>query len=162
MAEIEVKMGELAVAKREDNLIVSGVGSCLIITLYDPRLRIGALAHTMLPSRQRGLSQEQKSRLAPQVPVPGDTKYVDTAIDAMLEKMANLGARREDLEAKLVGGANMFSAFASDMGKENILTAKERLKKEGIKLLGESVGGSQGRSVEFSVATGIVTVRMKF
>jgi chemotaxis protein CheD len=148
LAEIEVKMGDVAVAKKEDNLTVSGIGSCLIVTLYDPRLRIGGLAHTMLPSS--GYSN------------PKDTKYVDIAIDHMLEKMVNLGARREELEAKLIGGANMFSAFASDMGKENVLSAKEKLKKEGIKLAGESVGGSQGRSVEFSIATGIVTVRMKF
>jgi len=34
--------------------------------------------------------------------------------------------------------------------------------KEGIALVGECVGGSQGRSVEFSVASGVVTVRTGF
>ena len=35
-------------------------------------------------------------------------------------------------------------------------------KEEGIKVIGESVGGSIGRSVEFSVSSGIVTVKTKF
>ena len=43
-----------------------------------------------------------------------------------------------------------------------ILAAREKLLKEGIKIIAESVGGNQGRSVEFSLDTGIVTVRIKF
>ena len=76
--------------------------------------------------------------------------------------MVTHGAKKENLEAKLVGGANMFPALKSDIGKENVLAAKLILKKEGIRLVGESVGGSQGRSVEFPIASGIVTVKTKF
>ncbi|ODS34521.1 MAG: chemotaxis protein, partial [Candidatus Scalindua rubra] len=64
------------------------------------------------------------------------------------------------MEAKLIGGANMFTAFKSNIGKETVLSAKEKLKKEGVNLIGEVVGGSQGRSVEFCIASGIVTVKM--
>lgn len=56
----------------------------------------------------------------------------------------------------------MFSAFESDIGERNVLSAKQKLKNEGVKLFGEVVGGSQGRSVEFSVGSGIVTVKTKF
>ena len=47
--DIEVHMGNIVVTEGPDNLVTSGVGSCLIITLYDPKNQIGALAHTMLP-----------------------------------------------------------------------------------------------------------------
>jgi chemotaxis protein CheD len=79
--------------------------------------------------------------------------------------MEEHGAKREDLEAKLIGGANMFPSFilgTDDIGKENVLSAKDKLKKEGIRIVGECVGGSQGRSVEFSPTTGVVTVKTKF
>ena len=76
--------------------------------------------------------------------------------------MQALGAERIDIEAKLVGGANMFGLSSSDIGRENVLSAKKKLKEAGIKLIGESIGGSVGRSVEFSVATGIVTVKISF
>ncbi|MEK6564811.1 MAG: chemotaxis protein CheD [Candidatus Omnitrophota bacterium] len=152
--EIEVPMGELVVSKEEGNLYSRAVGSCLMITLYEPKLKIGGMIHAMLP-----LSVTHDPSASLRQP---DAKYVDTAVDSALEKIQALGADRKDLEAKLVGGANMFGLSNSDIGKENVLSAKKKLKHEGIKLIGESIGGSVGRSVEFSVATGIVTVKISF
>jgi chemotaxis protein CheD len=182
MADIEVRMGDIMVLEGSQNLITSGVGSCLVVTLYDPKLQIGALAHTMLPSRARhntddeqsisaslpfgASSSGQKCMVAERTSVKAeDTKYVDVAIDKMLRRLGAKGAKRGDLEAKLFGGANMFPSFflgTNDIGKENVLSAKDKLKKEGIRVVGECVGGSQGRSVEFSPATGVVTVKVKF
>lgn len=155
--DIDVKIGDVQVAKDPDNLSASGIGSCLAIILYDPKLKLGALAHAMLPTRHCEAGAAGRSN-----PNTRDTKYVDNAIDEILTKMLSRGAKKENIEAKLIGGANMFSAFKSDIGNENVLTAKEKLKKEGIKIIGEAVGGSQGRSVEFSVSSGIVTVKIKF
>ncbi len=163
MSDIEVKIGEIEVIKSTGNLLASGVGSCLIITLYDPKRKIGALAHTMLANRRSSLVVRRSNPESPATNNESqDTRYVDSAIEEMLKRMKAQGTKREVLEAKLIGGANMFSAFESDIGKENVLSAKKKLKKEGIKLVGETVGGSQGRSVEFSVASGIVTVKVKF
>lgn len=159
MADIEVKMGGIAVTKDSDNLTVSGIGSCLVITLYDPKLKVGGLAHAMLSPLPRAGSHSQTLSKSDQ---GGDTKYVDSAIDEMLRIMEQGGTKREDVEAKLIGGANMFSAFESDIGERNVSSAKEKLKEEGVKLFGEVVGGSQGRSVEFSVGSGIITVKIKF
>ncbi len=145
--DIEVPMGELVVTQEEVNLTTHAVGSCAVIALYDPKLKIAGMIHTMLPHTHDGQP---------------DAKYVDTAIDLALEKMRALGAQSFDIEAKLVGGANMFGLSSSDIGKENVLSAKKKLKEVGIKLIGESTGGSIGRSVEFSVVTGIVTVKISF
>lgn len=154
--DIEVNMGDIAVTKDADNLVASGIGSCLVITLYDPKNKIGVIAHAMLPPFRVSDRTRNTHYSAP------DTRYVHIAIDEMLRRIEAQGAKRGDLEAKLVGGANMFPAFKSDIGNENAVSAKEKLKREGIKIVGESVGGSQGRSVEFSVASGIVTVKIKF
>lgn len=163
MADIEVHIGKIAVAKSDGNLIASGIGSCLIITIYDPKHQIGALAHTMLHARRLLFevrsSEEERRKTNPGLP---DTEYADTAIDEMLKRMEILGAERKNMEAKLVGGANMFPAFGSDIGKENVSYTKKKLEEEGVVIVGECVGGSQGRSVEFSVATGIITVKTKF
>ena len=163
MKSIEVNMGDVAVGQGEDNLTASGIGSCLIITLYDAKQRIGALAHTMLWAHRLSAEarevKEERRKVNPESP---DTKYADIAIEEMLKRVLALGAKREDLAAKLIGGANMFSAFVSDIGKESVESSRIKLKKEGIHIAGECVGGSQGRSVEFSVNTGIVTVKTKF
>jgi len=147
---VEVQMRDVAVAKGNDNLVAQGVGSCVLIAIHDRRHRIGGMAHAVLagiPSRGSPLSHG---------------KYVDEAIDELLQQMARMGADRRELQAKLVGGANMFAAFESNLGAENVAGARAKLKREDIPVVGECVGGSQGRSVEFSVATGIVTVKTKF
>jgi chemotaxis protein CheD len=153
----EVLIGEIVVTDEQDDLTATGVGSCLVITVYDAGNRIGALAHAMLP-RSGGRSQPSR----PISENKRDTKYVEEAIDEILEKMQDMGTNRSNLESKLIGGANMFGVYEPDIGMENVVSAREKLKREGIKIVGEAVGGSQGRSVEFSIETGIVTVKMKF
>ena len=177
--DIEVHMGDIAVIEGPHNLMTCGVGSCLVVTLCDLKRQIGALAHTMLSlsptqdsehrtplswrSSSENLPGQQACLVAEEVStkVP-DTKYLEVAIDEMLKRMQTQGVEREDLEAKLIGGANMFPSFDSNIGRNNVSSAKKKLKKEGIKIAGECVGGSQGRSVEFSPTTGIVTVKTKF
>jgi len=154
MLNIEVHMGDIALAKERDNLTASGIGSCVVVILHDPKLKIGALAHAMLPRSASSPGATGRSARG--------TMYVDSAIDEMLKRIEAQGSKRMDLEGKIIGGANMFSSFKSDISRENVLSAEEKLKKEGIKVVGECVGGSQGRSVEFSVASGIVTVKTKF
>jgi len=148
---IEVKMGDIAVAQPPSNLAASAVGSCLIIIFYDPGPLIGAMAHAMLSTHSLAAKHQLK-----------DTKYIDPAVDEMIERMLASGAKKGNLEARLVGGANMFPALKSDIGKNNVLSAKKKLEEEGIRLIGECVGGSIGRSVEFSTTTGVVTVKTKF
>ncbi len=134
--DIEIKMGEFAVAADPDNLVTAGVGPCVVVSLYDPLLRVGGLAHTTASD-------------------------AGELIDKMLVKMSHMGAGRETLEAKLVGGANMFDVYpgTETVGGKNILAAREKLEKEGIRIVASSVGGRQGRSIEFSTRTGVVVVK---
>ena len=151
MTRVEVPMGNVRVNSGGETLTASGIGSCLVIALWDPVRRAGGLAHAMLPpaSRPPGCNGQ-------------DTKYTDAAIDEMLGQMLAGGSKREHLEAKIVGGANMFPNLKADLGSENIRSAKEKLDREHIGLTRECVGGAAGRSVEFCTASGIVTVKVKF
>ena len=156
MKIITINPGTIKVTNIQNKLVASIMGNRIIITLFDYENKIGAMAHAMLPNNcslvvGRKLPNESRH-----------TKYVDEAIDEMLRNMESKGAKAGDLEAKIAGGANMFPACGSDIGRDNVLSAREKLKKEGMKLVGESVGGTIGRSVEFSVASGIVTVKIKF
>ncbi len=47
--EVRVGIADLNVATSPDKLITVGLGSCVGIALYDQQLRIGGLAHIMLP-----------------------------------------------------------------------------------------------------------------
>src|ERR1700736_5167424 len=90
---INIGMGEGVVASGPQVVSSPGIGSCVVVTLYDGKRRVGGLAHVMLPD-----SAGVRGR-------PGSYQCADTAIAALLEDLHSQGALPEDLEAKMVGGA---------------------------------------------------------
>lgn len=152
-AQRHVAMGRIAVGRDGEVLEVLGLGSCLAIALYDREIGAGALAHAAFQLEKRAHPLSLHS---------GDTSYIEVAIDRMIAELEGMGSSRERLEAKLIGAANMFSGGDPSFCEDNIRAAREKLEKEGIRIVGESTGGNRGRSVEFDLATGIVTVRIKF
>ncbi|HET7231031.1 MAG TPA: chemotaxis protein CheD [Longimicrobium sp.] len=147
---IYVKVAHHAVGQAGDLLVTLGLGSCVAIMLHDRQARVGGLAHVLLPepalARDRGNS----------------AKFAATAVPMLIEEMAALGARSARLEARIVGGASMFATLmvpgSLNMGERNIRASREALRKAGIPLLGEAVGGDHGRSVRFNVAEGSTLV----
>lgn len=154
---IQVLMGEMAVG--QDNIIFStgGVGSCLVICMFDKERKIGGLAHSMLPRKKDVANANPK--------LDSEAKYVDNTIEKMVTRLVQLGASREKLSVKLVGGATMFHVFQNKAGKsigeQNIETAHEELRKHRLALIGEDVGGTSGKMVDFNLANGILNVNLK-
>lgn len=74
-------------------------------------------------------------------------------MELLINGILKLGARRESLQAKLFGGAEMISGL-SDIGGKNVAFAARYLEKEGIPNLGGSVGGALARRLQFWPATG--------
>ncbi len=145
-----VGIAEVRTARSPDFLAAYGLGSCVAVTLYDAKNKVGGLAHVMLPS----------SRLQEIAVTPG--KFADTGIEALWTMLLSAGADPEALRAKLTGGANMFTALAYQavpIGTRNVVAAREKLAQKGIPILGEEVGGAQGRTILFSLADGRVEVR---
>jgi len=147
---VQVGISELVVSEGSDTLKSYGLGSCLAIALYDPDAAVGGLAHTMLPDGDAAENSDLK---------PG--KYVDTAIRALLRRMVERGATYTDVEAKIAGGSDMFQfeSFGEGVGERNAVAARKELEKLGVPLVAEDVGGSHGRTVEFTPETG--TLRIK-
>jgi chemotaxis protein CheD len=148
----EVNIGHVAVMQRSGTLTAVGVSSCVIIMVFDKTRRVAAMAHAMLPGTA-GASVNGHGAT--------DTHYVDTAVEELIRQVVALGADRAQLDAKIVGGANVFPKIQQPIPRQNIVTAKAKLKAEGIHLVGEITGGVVGRSVELDVATGCVTVKSK-
>lgn len=149
---IKVGMADLNVLHTEGILKTLGLGSCVGVTLYDPKLKVAGMAHVMLPSSD--IAKEGNINIA---------KYADTAIPEMIGKMTGLGAAVMRLEAKIAGGAQMFHfAGNSDtmrIGPRNVDSCKFILQQYKIPLLAEDTGGNFGRTIEFDCLTGILTVR---
>jgi chemotaxis protein CheD len=154
---INVGMSGMKVSTNPHSLSSSGIGSCVVITLYDPQKRVGAMAHPMLALPEAGRSDENEILKA-------SLRYVEPAIDAMIKELTKLGAVKSSLESKLIGGANMFKVFDKNpdsIGIHNAEAAKNKLEKEGIKIVVNDTGGNVGRSVVFDLVTGLVEVKTK-
>ncbi|MFC4249340.1 chemotaxis protein CheD [Natribaculum luteum] len=147
---VQVGIAELAVTEGDDTLKSYGLGSCLAIALYDPDSGIGGLAHVMLPNGDEAENSDQK---------PG--KYADTAIRALLRRMVERGASYTSVEAKIAGGSDMFEfeSFDESVGQRNVEAAIDELEKLGVPLIDEDTGGKHGRTVEFTPASGTLSVQ---
>lgn len=149
--ELLVRVADLRAGSADSVLITLGLGSCVAILLHDPTARVGGLAHVLLPSRSLSRTGENPGR------------FPQTAIPALLEAMAGLGAVPGRMVARLVGGAAMFAALAPSgsmqMGDRNLIASREVLRALAIPIVGEMVGGGTGRSVWFHVGEGRVVVR---
>ena len=147
---IEVGMGRGVVTRSPHVISSLGLGSCVVVTLYDTKRKMGGLAHVMLP--------DSKNLNGCQPPY----QYADTAIATLIKELRTRRAIPRDMVAKLVGGAKMFSSiddFSPGIGEQNIASVKCILKQKLIPVTGENTGGDYGRSVEFYLDTGRVVVR---
>ena len=131
--------------RSDGDLITYALGSCIGICLYDPSIRLAALVHIMLPIN---MATGRKNPM----------KYADTGIRETLKQMESQGARRIRIVAKIAGGAKMFdvpgNGSLGSIGQRNIESVHLNLKREGIRLLKEDVGGTVARTLRFDVATG--------
>jgi chemotaxis protein CheD len=152
---IDVSMSEMAVQSSGHVLRSIGIGSCVVITLYDHVKKIGAMAHPMMPATAAALDASDVSILL---------RFIEPAIEAMIRELEGLGGVKSRFQAKLFGGAHMFQVFDSDseaVGIRNIAAAKRKLEQEGIDIVGNDTGGNIGRSVAFDINTGIAEVKTK-
>lgn len=146
---VRVKMAEYHVGRSPDILVTIGLGSCVGIALYDDINKIGGLIHIMLPKSNGG------ENIKP-------AKYADTGIPLLIEKMVEAGARRENMTAKLAGGAHMFFSSGDmviQIGKRNIEAVYRILEEYNIPIIGEDLGKDYGRTMEFYTEDGRVKIR---
>jgi len=126
--------------------IITVLGSCVSVCLYDSVKGIGGANHFMLPGSS---------------PTPSP-RYATNAFDLLLEQLLSLGAKRNRLEAKLFGGASMLklgTEATRDLGVRNIEAARCKLEEERIPLVSEDVGGSRGRKLVFSTGDGTALLK---
>ena len=146
--KITIGIADMKLARGQGMLITYALGSCIGICLHDPLLKLGALVHIMLPVNM------ETNRT-------NTMKYADTGLRETLRQMEAMGANRTRITAKIAGGAKMFETGGSlgNIGQRNIESVHLNLKKEGIRLLKEDVGGSVARTLLFDVNTGLGCVR---
>lgn len=147
--KLTVGIADMKIGQGNDLLITYALGSCIGLCFHDPRLKLGALLHIMLPLN---METGRKNPL----------KYADTGIRETLRQLEAKGASRARITVKCAGGAKMFEVNGGSLGnigQRNIESVHTILRKEGIRLAAENVGGNVARTLLFDVDSGQGCIR---
>jgi chemotaxis protein CheD len=145
---VYLKPGELFTAE-DPTIVVTVLGSCVAVTMFVERLGLGSICHAMLP-KNPPLNERDTFR------------YVDRSILHMMGRLEAAGARREEIEVKVVGGADVLERVdgsPASVGQQNIKEAMDIIRKEGLTITACDVGGAMGRKIVFYAHTGKVLLK---
>ncbi|HSP15594.1 MAG TPA: chemotaxis protein CheD [Thermoanaerobaculia bacterium] len=143
--KIYLQAGQLT-AVTEPSVIITILGSCVAICLWDARLHIGGMNHYMLPFHGKEA---------------GAARFGNVAWEQLLNRLTRLGSLCRDLRAGIFGGACVMETFrnADHIGKRNAELAETLVTQSGVAIVQRDLEGRQGRKVTFETDTGHVTIR---
>jgi chemotaxis protein CheD len=129
------------------------LGSCVAITLWHPRRRIGGMCHYMLPHRPRRRAGEQL-----------DGRYADEVMEMFLNELRQNGTRPGEYQVKLFGGGHMFNLADklrrhADISDRNVEVGRELAQQHGFRIQAEDLGGKGHRNVIFDLWSGDVWLK---
>ena len=153
LAPVIVGVGDGNVATGQGSLVTYALGSCLGVCVYDPEAGVAGLLHVMLPSSLDGA----------EATVHTPARFVDTGVPLLFRACYQLGARKERMIVKVVGGAHQALREEDDhfqIGKRNVRALRQLLSHNNVTVTAEDIGGSRvSRTVRVDAATGRVYVR---
>lgn len=141
------------------------LGSCVSITMWHPRLKIGGMCHYLLP--RRGVTEVAQTS--------SEGSYAEGAMQLFLRELRRTRTKPEEYVAKLFGGGCMFrdsrdsgnafedaeanAASTLNVAEQNVRAGRELLEQHGFDISAEQVGGYGSRVLIFEVWSGDVWLR---
>jgi chemotaxis protein CheD len=136
-------------------MMVTILGSCVSACIRDKIQSIGGMNHFLLPGDQKTSARPHWDYLD-----SAAARYGDLAMEKLINNIIKLGGKRENLEAKVFGGANMFnSGISTNIGEQNVQFVKEYLDIEKINIMGMDTGGDNARKIYYIPQTGEVFLK---
>ncbi len=143
-----VPVGEYRITADANRELLTVVGSCVAVVLYDAGHHMSGMLHVVLPGDRKQYRKGDRH-----------TWYADTGLHLLIQEMIRRGAEKKNLQAVLAGGADLLSAGnGSDIGDRNTQSAAEHLGRNSIPVIRSETGGNAARRVRVSAADGNVTV----
>ena len=134
----------------EDMLVVTVLGSCVAACIRDSQSGIGGMNHFMLPD----------SRSDEGGPSSTSARYGTYAMEILINHITKLGARRENLEAKVFGGGNVLAGLTvANVGERNAEFVLRFLRTERIHVAAHDLIDVYPRKVYYFPKTGRVLVK---
>lgn len=144
--------GELWVTE-EPQWVITLLGSCVAVTMFNARFHLAAICHAMLPKPHRAtVTNPQSNKMF---------RYVSHVLPAMAERFCRLGLQPHEVEIKMFGGGNVIDLGGNphddrSIGEANIALARKLLHAARFQIKSENVGGDRGCKILFNTQSGQV------
>lgn len=153
LRRVSVGIGQLAVSRDpEEALIAYGLGSCVGMAVYDPLAKVAGMVHVLLPSSNGRQPDDREP-----------ARFADTGVERLMTLLHGAGAMQSRMQVKIAGGAAVLGKANAEkfkIGERNVEAILDQLRRFGLRLVAQDVGGTQGRTLELHVATGRSYVRL--
>jgi len=137
-------------ATPSDMMLVTTLGSCVAACIRDPLSGIGGMNHFMLPENM----QEQGGWGS------SSARYGAYAMEVLINQLLKMGARRQNLEAKLFGGGAVIKNMKTiNVGERNATFGLDYLKTEGIPVVSTDLLDIYPRKICYFPQSGKVLVK---
>jgi chemotaxis protein methyltransferase CheR len=148
LPRVRIMSGELF-ASDSPTLVSTLLGSCVAACVFDRGRGIGGMNHFMLPSGDGGGGYSAIC-------------FGTNAMELLINELLRLGARRDQLEARVFGAAHVIvgTELSGKVPAENARFIREFLANEHIPISEESLGGTRPLMVSFETHTGRARARV--
>ncbi len=144
---VKVLPGEFFV-HNEDILVMTTLGSCIAVCLWDRDRRVGGMNHFLLPEGSGSSSSGESGR------------YGAYAMELLIGELIKRGATRLGMEAKVFGGGAVVSGMQTiQVGQRNTAFVLDYLRTERIPVISKDVLDIYPRKVCFLPHTGKAMVK---
>lgn len=149
MSDIFLLPGEFYFGK-DYKTVKTLLGSCVSITMWNERLKVGGMCHFKLPERLN----KDSGKL--------DGNYGDEALLLFMDGLKKFNLKPAEMTVGVFGAGNMFADIVKEdgnsIGMQNVKLAHRCLLKRGFKISHESFGGEISRKIAFEIESGEVKV----
>lgn len=140
---INVATGEIKFGQHDQELVSLGIGSCIVVTMYDHKTKIGIMLHIMLPGKA---PKYEKIK----------TKYAFDAICTAINIFTKRKIPINRLSICLIGAGNVLKDKNDSICRNNIYSVKDILRSKSLQINGEVLGKTFRRTARLELNTGNV------
>lgn len=147
---VQVFQGDFFVSTREGEMLATVLGSCVAACIRDPVAAVGGMNHFLLPDKGGDTN--------PDLPFSASLRYGSYSMEQLINGILAAGGRRERLEVKIFGGANVLAGLRG-IGHQNADFIERYLKAEGVKVTAADLRGNLPRKVQYFPSSGVARVK---
>lgn len=140
---IWIFQGDFYVSSRPDLFLTTVLGSCIAVCIRDSVVGCGGMNHFLLPDA------EDRNEHFPSLAL----RYGSYSIERLINAILSRGGKRERLEVKVFGGANVMGG-TSEIGSRNVDFIEHYFAKERLPIGAADLRGSYPRKLRYFPTTG--------